>query len=223
MALFPRKIDGQYVALCRFDADSNYVMASDNVRIWNNAATIESPTSHGSYPASGNGGSPVETEAGWLVITHGVRPFRTYSLGAILLDVDDPRRVIGRLHEPLLTPLESEREGYVPNVVYSCGNMIHGDDLVLPYGMSDTECRIARVPLAPLLALDLPVNCKVYHWCDRQTTQEENGPNGNDSTRQTRAGPLRAWRRGREWRSATACGIPSWAGRHRALLDCDAR
>jgi len=151
-ALFPRKIDGQYVALGRFDAENNYVMRSDNVRIWDNADMIESPKFPWELARIGNSGSPLETEAGWLVITHGVGPFRTYSLGAILLDIDDPSRVIGHLREPLLTPLESERDGYVPNVVYSCGSMIHGDELILPYGQSDTECRIARVPLAPLLA-----------------------------------------------------------------------
>jgi predicted GH43/DUF377 family glycosyl hydrolase len=151
-ALFPRKIDGQYVALGRFDAENNYVMRSDNVRIWDNADMIESPKFPWELARIGNSGSPLETEAGWLVITHGVGPFRTYSLGASLLDIDDPSRVIGHLREPLLTPLESERDGYVPNVVYSCGSMIHGDELILPYGQSDTECRIARVPLAPLLA-----------------------------------------------------------------------
>jgi predicted GH43/DUF377 family glycosyl hydrolase len=150
-ALFPRKIDGQYVALCRLDAESNYVMRSDNVRIWDDAEMIESPEFPWELARIGNSGSPLETEAGWLVITHGVGPFRTYSLGAILLDIDDPSRVIGHLAEPLLTPLESEREGYVPNVVYSCGSMIHGDELILPYGQSDTECRVVRVPLDPLL------------------------------------------------------------------------
>jgi predicted GH43/DUF377 family glycosyl hydrolase len=150
-ALFPRKIDGQFVALCRFDAENNYVMRSDNVRIWEHADMIESPKLPWELARIGNSGSPLETEAGWLVITHGVGPFRTYSLGAILLDIDDPSRVIGHLREPLLTPLESEREGYVPNVVYSCGSMIHGDELILPYGQSDTSCRIAKVPLATLL------------------------------------------------------------------------
>lgn len=151
-ALFPRKIDGQYVALCRYDAGNNYVMRSNNVRIWDDADLIESPQFPWELARIGNSGPPLETEAGWLVITHGVGPFRTYSLGAILLDINDPSQVVGHLDQPLLTPSESEREGYVPNVVYSCGSMIHGDDLILPYGQSDTECRIAKVPLAPLLA-----------------------------------------------------------------------
>lgn len=151
-ALFPRKIDGRYAALSRYDGENNYLMHSDNVRIWEAADRIESPEFPWELARIGNCGSPIETEAGWLVITHGVGPFRSYSLGAILLDIDEPSRVIGQLDEPLLTWLDSEREGYVPNVVYSCGAMIHGEDLILPYGVSDRTTRIARVPLDPLLA-----------------------------------------------------------------------
>ncbi len=99
----------------------------------------------------GNCGSPLETDAGWLVITHGVGPLRRYALGAILLDLEDPRRVIGHLDEPLLVPNEDERDGYVPNVVYSCGSMIHGDELVIPYGFSDLESGIAAIPLGDIL------------------------------------------------------------------------
>lgn len=150
-ALFPRKIDGEYVALSRYDGENNYVMRSSNIRIWETSERIESPKTYWDLARIGNCGSPLETEAGWLVITHGVGPFRTYSLGAILLDIDDPSRVIGRLSEPLLTPSEDEREGYVPNVVYSCGAMIHEDFLVLPYGYSDVACRIATIPLDSLL------------------------------------------------------------------------
>jgi predicted GH43/DUF377 family glycosyl hydrolase len=100
----------------------------------------------------GNCGSPLETEAGWLVITHGVGPMRQYSLGAILLQIDDPQRVIGHLNEPLLVPSEDERDGYVPNVVYSCGSMIHGDNLVLPYGFADEATAVATIPLDQLLS-----------------------------------------------------------------------
>jgi predicted GH43/DUF377 family glycosyl hydrolase len=100
----------------------------------------------------GNCGSPVETDAGWLVITHGVGPFRRYSLGALLLDLDDPSRVIGHLDEPLLSPAGDERDGYVPNVVYSCGSMLHSGHLVLPYGFADVGASIATVPIGPLLA-----------------------------------------------------------------------
>lgn len=151
-ALFPRKIDGRYAALSRYDGENNYVMRSDSVRIWEEADRIESPRFPWQLARIGNGGSPIETEAGWLVITHGVGPFRSYSLGAILLDIDDPGRVVGHLDEPLLAWREDEREGYVPNVVYSCGAMIHGDELILPYGISDMATRIARVALGPLLA-----------------------------------------------------------------------
>lgn len=151
-ALFPRKIDGRYMALSRYDGENNYVMRSDNVRIWEAADKIESPRFPWQLARIGNCGSPIETEAGWLVITHGVGPFRSYSLGAILLDIDDPSRHIGHLDDPLLAWREDEREGYVPNVVYSCGAMIHGDGLILPYGISDVATRIAKVPLDPLLA-----------------------------------------------------------------------
>jgi predicted GH43/DUF377 family glycosyl hydrolase len=151
-ALFPRKIDGRYAALSRYDGENNYVMRSDSVRIWETADRIESPQFPWQLARIGNCGSPLETEAGWLVITHGVGPFRSYSLGAILLDIDDPCRVIGQLDQPLLAWLEDEREGYVPNIVYSCGAMIHGDELILPYGFSDMATRIAKVPLDALLA-----------------------------------------------------------------------
>ncbi len=151
-ALFPRRIGGKYAALSRYDGESNYVMRSDNLRIWDSACKIESPLIPWDLARAGNCGSPLETEAGWLIITHGVGPFRVYSLGAILLDIDDPTRVIGRLNQPLLTVTETEREGYVPNVVYSCGSIIHGNDLLLPHGLTDTTSRIARVPVKALLA-----------------------------------------------------------------------
>lgn len=150
-ALFPRKIDGRYAALSRYDTENNYVMQSDSVWFWEEAQRIESPEFLWELKRVGNSGSPLETEAGWLVITHGVGPLRTYSLGAILLDIDDPCRVIGHLDQPLLVPSEDERDGYVPNVVYSCGSMIHGNDLILPYGFSDAASRIAKVPLDALL------------------------------------------------------------------------
>lgn len=150
-ALFPRRIDGQYAALSRYDGENNYVMQSDNLRIWDGAQLIESPEASWDLARIGNCGSPIETEAGWLVITHGVGPFRTYSLGAILLDIDDPTRLLGRLDEPLLSPIEEQREGYVPNVVYSCGSMVHDGTLVVPFGISDRSSGIATVPLDSLL------------------------------------------------------------------------
>jgi predicted GH43/DUF377 family glycosyl hydrolase len=149
-ALFPRKIKGRYVALSRYDAENSYVMFSDTVQEWPTAELVETPSAPWQLARVGNCGSPLETDRGWLVITHGVGPFRVYSLGAILLDIDDPRRVIGHLNEPLLTAPEADRDGYVPNVVYSCGGVINGNDLILPYGIADATCRIARIPLAPL-------------------------------------------------------------------------
>lgn len=151
MALFPRMIEGRYVALSRQDNESNFVMFSSDVRFWYEAHKIQEPERPWELLQLGNGGSPIETEAGWLVITHGVGPMRRYALGAILLDIDDPRRVIGHLEEPILVPIEDERDGYVPNVVYSCGSMIHGDQLVIPYGFSDQGTGIATTPLAEVL------------------------------------------------------------------------
>lgn len=151
MALFPRLIDGRYAALSRNDNENNYLMLSDHIRYWNDTQKIQVPDRPWELMQIGNCGSPIETEAGWLVVTHGVGPMRQYSLGAVLLDIDDPCRVIGHLKNPLLTAHEDERNGYVPNVVYSCGSMIHGDKLVLPYGFSDVGTRIALVPLGDLL------------------------------------------------------------------------
>jgi predicted GH43/DUF377 family glycosyl hydrolase len=151
IALFPRMIDGRYAALSRHDNENNYVMMSDNVRFWNETQKIQEPHRPWELMQLGNCGSPLETDAGWLVITHGVGPLRRYALGAILLDAEDPTRVMGHLNEPLLVPSEDERDGYVPNVVYSCGSMIHGDRLVLPYGFSDVGAAIATVSLDDLL------------------------------------------------------------------------
>ena len=151
IAIFPRPIGGRYVALGRHDNVNNFVMTSDDVRIWHEATVIQQPEQPWELMQLGNCGSPIETEAGWLVITHGVGPMRRYTLGALLLDLDDPTRVIGHLDEPLLAPEASEREGYVPNVVYSCGSLIHSGHLVLPYGYADVGTGIATVPLADLL------------------------------------------------------------------------
>jgi predicted GH43/DUF377 family glycosyl hydrolase len=152
IALFPRKIDGRYVALARLDNENNFLMRSDNIHFWQSGDKIQSPRCPWELTQLGNCGSPLETEAGWLVITHGVGPLREYTLGAILLDKQDPSHVIGRLEEPLLGPDDDERDGYVPNVVYSCGSMIVDRTLVLPYGVSDLGARIATLPLDELLA-----------------------------------------------------------------------
>ncbi len=151
IALFPRRVHGQFLALGRHDNVNNFLMASHDVRVWDRAELIQQPKRPWELLQLGNCGSPLETEAGWLVITHGVGPMRRYSLGALLLDLDEPSRVIGHLAEPLLAPSPDERDGYVPNVVYSCGSMIHGEHLVLPYGFADVGARIATVMLADLL------------------------------------------------------------------------
>lgn len=151
IALFPRKIDGRFAALSRQDAENNHLMLTDNIRFWHESETIQIPERPWELTQLGNCGSPLETEAGWLVITHGVGPFRQYTLGAILLDLEDPCRVIGHLNDPLLTPAESERDGYVPNVVYSCGAMIHEDLLVLPYGYADMATSVATFSVAEIL------------------------------------------------------------------------
>ncbi|MDH3305932.1 MAG: glycoside hydrolase family 130 protein [Acidimicrobiia bacterium] len=151
IALFPRKLDGRFAALSRQDNENNYLMLSDDVRYWHEIEKIQIPDRPWELMQIGNCGSPLETEAGWLVITHGVGPLRRYTLGAILLDAQDPSRVIGHLKEPLLEPGEDERDGYVPNVVYSCGSMIHGSFLVIPYGFSDSGAGIATASLDDLL------------------------------------------------------------------------
>jgi predicted GH43/DUF377 family glycosyl hydrolase len=152
MAIFPRRIGGRYVALSRQDNVNNFVMTSTDVRVWREATRIQEPKQPWELMQLGNCGSPLETDAGWLVITHGVGPMRRYTLGALLLDIDDPTRVIGHLREPLLSPNADEREGYVPNVVYSCGSLIHGDHLVLPYGYADVGARVATMRVDDLLS-----------------------------------------------------------------------
>ncbi len=152
IAIFPRRIDGRYAALARCDGESNFVVQSDHIRFWHEAEQIQLPARPWELMQLGNAGPPIETEAGWLVVTHGVGPMRQYALGAILLDIDDPCQVIGHLSEPLLIPDEEEREGYVPNVVYSCGSLIHGNRLVIAYGASDTFATFATVEVDALLA-----------------------------------------------------------------------
>jgi predicted GH43/DUF377 family glycosyl hydrolase len=152
MALFPRRIHGRYAMLSRLDDENLFVMFSDNPHYWSDPHLILKPAEAWESVKLGNCGSPIETAAGWLVITHGVGPMRKYCIGAALLDLEDPRRVIGRLREPLLCPEGIEREGYVPNVVYSCGSLIHDGQLVLPYAISDKATVIASIALEPLLA-----------------------------------------------------------------------
>lgn len=151
LAIFPRRIGGRWWALSRADRESNAVTTSDDLVHWDEPVLVQRPEHGWEAIQLGNCGSPVETERGWLVLTHGVGPMRTYSIGALLLDLDDPTRVVGRLASPLLTAVGDERSGYVPNVVYSCGAMRHGRTLVLPYGCSDSATRLALVDLDALL------------------------------------------------------------------------
>lgn len=150
-ALFPRKINGQYAMLARIDGVNNYICFSDSLHHWGNPQLLEEPAHPWEYYQVGNCGSPIETAAGWLVITHGVGPMRQYALGAMLLDLENPLRLIGRTSKPLLLPNETEREGYVPNVVYSCGCIIHGGQLIVPYGMSDHAAGFFSIELESLL------------------------------------------------------------------------
>jgi predicted GH43/DUF377 family glycosyl hydrolase len=152
MAMFPRRVDGNYVMLSRQDDENLQIMFSDNAHYWNQSKVLLRPAEPWESVKIGNCGSPMETEAGWLVLTHGVGPLRKYCIGAILLDLQDPSRVIGRLREPLLEPEPDSREGYVPNVVYSCGSLIHGRQVVIPYGMSDRVSTVVSVSLDELLA-----------------------------------------------------------------------
>jgi predicted GH43/DUF377 family glycosyl hydrolase len=152
MALFPRRVGGKFAMLSRHDGESLYFLTSTNVRFWNEAVDLLIPYHPWEFVQIGNCGSPIETDAGWLVLTHGVGPMRRYAIGAILLDLDDPRRVIGHLAEPLRSPAADEREGYVPNVVYTCGGIVHGGQLILPYGFSDVGIAVAKVPLDDILS-----------------------------------------------------------------------
>jgi predicted GH43/DUF377 family glycosyl hydrolase len=151
-ALFPRTIRGQFAMLSRQDNENIFLMYSDMPHFWYTKELIAKPTYPWEYVQLGNCGSPIETDSGWLVLTHGVGPMRKYAIGAFLLDLDDPSRVIGRLATPLLEPDANEREGYVPNVVYSCGAVIHGDELVIPYAMADFASTFATVPVDQVLA-----------------------------------------------------------------------
>ena len=152
MALFPRKINGRYAMLSRQDNENIYLMFSDSIYFWQERIVLLKPTFPWELVQLGNCGSPIETDAGWLVLSHGVGPMRKYCIGAFLLDRDDPTKVIGRLPEPLLKPDQNEREGYVPNVVYTCGALLRDGELIIPYGLADHATGFATVPLAEVLA-----------------------------------------------------------------------
>jgi predicted GH43/DUF377 family glycosyl hydrolase len=152
LALFPRRIRGRFAAMSRSDRESNSIAYSDHPFVWTDSVRCQRPVRAWEALQLGNCGPPIETEAGWLLLTHGVGPMRTYSIGAILLDLEDPTRILGQLRQPLLSPAADEQNGYVPNVVYSCGGLTHDGTLVLPYGMADAAVGFATVPLGELLA-----------------------------------------------------------------------
>ncbi len=151
LALFPEKINNKYAMIGRIDGENLYLMFSENLYRWDDSAIIRQPVEPWEYIQIGNCGSPIKTEAGWILITHAVGPFRRYVISALLLDLQNPSKIIGSLKEPLLEPNEKEREGYVPNVLYSCGSIIHNDYIIVPYAMSDAYCGFARVNAKKLL------------------------------------------------------------------------
>lgn len=152
LALFPRLVRGKYVALSRHDGESNYVAFSDHPESWENPIRLQSPEHPWEALQVGNCGSPLETDAGWLVLTHAVGPLRCYTISAILLDIDDPTRVIGHLEHPLIAPREDGRDGYVPNVVYSCGAAIHNGNLIVPFGVNDQSIGFATGSVDDVIA-----------------------------------------------------------------------
>ena len=151
MALFPRRINGQYAMIARQDNENLYLIYSDDLYSWNGGQAIIKPRFPWEFVQIGNCGSPIELDEGWLLLTHGVGPVRRYSIGAVLLDKADPSKILARSSEPLVRPEPSDREGYVPNVVYTCGGMRHNDRIILPYAISDTFCSVATMKIAALL------------------------------------------------------------------------
>jgi predicted GH43/DUF377 family glycosyl hydrolase len=151
LALFPRKVGGRFVMCSRIDGENLFINTSDSAYFWASATRLIAPRHPWEIMQLGNCGSPLETEAGWLLLTHGVGPMRTYAIGALLLDRDDPLRVIGSLSEPFITPIDQDREGYVPNVVYTCGAIIQAGSLFVPYAQADKSTSMAVVNLNELL------------------------------------------------------------------------
>jgi predicted GH43/DUF377 family glycosyl hydrolase len=150
MALFPRKINGKYMMISRIDGENLYLMSADNIHFWHNAELLKEPEKPWEFVQVGNCGSPIETDKGWLLLTHGVGPMRQYCIGVILLDIENPSKIINNMVVPLIVPIQEERDGYVPNVVYSCGSTIHNDNLIIPYAMSDTCSGIITVSVSQL-------------------------------------------------------------------------
>jgi predicted GH43/DUF377 family glycosyl hydrolase len=153
MGLFPRKVGGQYMMIGRQDGENIYLIASDRLTHWDGGEKLITPKYPWELVQMGNCGPPIELDEGWLMLTHGVGAMRKYSIGAALLDKDDPSKVIGRTSEPILAAADQDREGYVPNVVYSCGALRHGDRIFIPYGVADSSVAFAFVPIKSLLAV----------------------------------------------------------------------
>lgn len=151
LALFPRKINGDFMMVARVDGENNYLLRSKDINAWDEGQILQVPRFRWEFVQVGNCGSPIETDSGWLLLTHGVGPLRRYCMGAVLLDLEDPSRIIGQLREPLLVPIREEWSGYVPNVVYSCGAMVHNGRLYIPYGISDTASGFVSLALGELL------------------------------------------------------------------------
>ncbi len=152
MALFPRLINGKYVMLSRIDGENNHIMFSGDLHFWQESKIIKIPTHPWEFVQIGNCGSPIETDAGWIMLTHGVGPMKRYCIGIELLDLEDPTKIIGRLEEPIIVPNEEERDGYVHNVVYTCVALIHNDELIIPYGIADSKTTIATISVPELLS-----------------------------------------------------------------------
>jgi len=151
MAMFPKRIDGRYAMIARQDNENLYLILSDDLHSWSGGVAILKPLYPWEFVQIGNCGSPIEIDEGWLMLTHGVGPVRKYSIGAVLLDKSDPSRVLARSREPLIRPEPAEREGYVPNVVYTCGAIRHFEQIIIPYAVSDTFSRFATVGISDLL------------------------------------------------------------------------
>lgn len=152
MALFPRKINGKYIMISRIDGENLYIMESDDIYSWHNAKLLRKPENAWEFIQIGNCGSPIETEYGWILLTHGVGPMRQYCIGITLLDIEEPSKILNNMIEPLIIPTEEEREGYVPNVVYSCGAIVHNNNLIIPYAMSDTCSGIITTSVSELFS-----------------------------------------------------------------------
>ncbi|QDU34727.1 Beta-1,4-mannooligosaccharide phosphorylase [Poriferisphaera corsica] len=152
MALFPRRIDGFYHMISRLDGENMFLMKSDNVHFWNEAVKLQTPRYPWEFVQIGNCGPPIETAEGWLLLTHGVGPMRRYCIGASLLDLENPSKIIAHTPQPIMVPADNERDGYVPNVVYSCGALVHDNHLIVPYAMSDSASSVATIKLSELLS-----------------------------------------------------------------------